>query len=196
MFDEGTENSLIHGVLTPGLQSLISGVFVLCFMGSFTWLVKTVNPVSVGLTCGCGVMSGVWFWLLRGWVREKQGLLTVAEPEHHTFQNVRLEVKQQNQLLFIDLPAEPEQLVNLADGVLHGASMSELTWCGRNKPFSISQFRGLRAELIRRGLAVWRNETAPAQGVELTLPGKAVFRRFLSMAEQHPTLNPGDRWTS
>ena len=194
MSEEGTENSITHGVLTPGLQSLISGVFVLLFMGSFTWLVKSFTPLSVGLTFGSGVMSGVWFYLLRFWVRERLGLL--AEPAPYPIENVRVELKQQNQMLFIDLPCEPSQVLELAEGVVNGVSLSENTWCGRGKPFSISQFRGLRAVLLKRKLAVWRNEHSPSQGVELTLPGRAVFRKYLTVAEQHPTLDAGDTWNS
>lgn len=41
------------------------------------------------------------------------------------------------------------------------------------------QFERLRIEAVNRGLLVWRNPDAHAQGVELTQAGKHVFQRLL-----------------
>ena len=200
MSDE-TENSIIRGVVTPGLQAFLSGLTVTCFVGSFAWLVTSGNPGAVVLTCGTLSMSSVWFWLLNGWVLERRfqlGMSEVSQAEPvAAIENIRVEISQQNTLQFIDLPVQPEQLVELASGVLSGASMSELTWCGSGRPFSISQFRFLRAELLKRGLVEWRSEHSPSQGVELTRVGRHVMRRFMFLAEQNtPTLTSGDRWNS
>ena len=90
---------------------------------------------------------------------------------------------------FIDLPAGPEQLRKLADGLLSGRQFALSAWSGAGAPFSRSEFERLRDELIKRGLARWRNANAQAQGAELTLPGRAVLRRFSSEASSlSPTL--------
>ena len=84
---------------------------------------------------------------------------------------------------FLDLPAEPGQLITLADGLVNGLSLSEGSWTGSGAPFSRSQFRTLRDALIYSGLARWKDERYRAQGVILSPAGRAVMRRFASMSD-------------
>lgn len=95
---------------------------------------------------------------------------------------VKVQIKHEpNRTQFIELPCSEDQLVELAKGVLQrGVPLSEGVWCGRMKPFSKAQFHHLRDEMLKRGLVAWRNEGAPAQGVEVLEPGIRTFQSVLA----------------
>lgn len=93
---------------------------------------------------------------------------------------VHVEVSDLNerQWRFMDLPGTPEALQELARGVLAGKTLAEAEWTGTGRPYTRNEFRDLRAQLLERGIVTWRNEKHPAQGVELTRPGRAVFEQL------------------
>ena len=119
------------------------------------------------------------------------GYIGYPNPEPVALPPLRVEVFEDEgrRAAFIDLPY-PERLPKLAAGLAAGRQFAESTWTGRDGLFSRSEFGNLRGELIRRGLARWKNLDAPAQGVELTSPGKAVFQRLAGLGS--PSL-PGEK---
>lgn len=98
---------------------------------------------------------------------EMQQMVTVEviDPEH-------------NRVGYFDVPGGTDALYKLACGLLAGRTFSEAEWTGAGQPYSRGEFRKLRGELLERGLIIWRNPRAPAQGVELTLAGRHVFARI------------------
>lgn len=103
-----------------------------------------------------------------------------AEPEP-TPQPLRVELYQDGgrQGDFIDLPYR-DRLPALASGLLAGRQFSQTAWTGGGQLFSRAEFEELRGELLRRGLARWKNENAPAQGLEVTPAGRAILKRIAS----------------
>jgi hypothetical protein len=81
---------------------------------------------------------------------------------------------------FLDLPGTSDQLSALARGMLAGR-LAESDWTGRGGLYSRADFRALRGQLLDRGLLAWRNVDAPAQGLELTHAGRAVFTRLVEL---------------
>jgi hypothetical protein len=79
---------------------------------------------------------------------------------------------------YINLPAEPEQLAQLADGLSQGYSLSINKWTGRGKPFTRSQFETLLDVFHTRGLAAPLSAKSPNSGYALTVAGKHVISRF------------------
>jgi hypothetical protein len=77
-----------------------------------------------------------------------------------------------------DLPATDKQLTALAAGINAGVPFAEAYWTGRGGPFSVKQFRSLRAELVRRKLLAAANPDAPAQGYALTAAGRAILKHY------------------
>jgi hypothetical protein len=78
-----------------------------------------------------------------------------------------------------DLPGEPDALRMLATGVLKGhRPFTEEIWAGKNKPFSIPEFRELRKRGMKLGFFEYVNPKAPAQGIKLTEKGEALFAEF------------------
>jgi len=189
MDPENARGGIIGAVIIPTCQAVITG----CSLGAVTFslglIMAVPRPDQASLLVASCTSAVTWIALLKRW-------LQVAYSENVTQRytaRVRVEVSGNGgrSLQFIDLPANEQQLLALANGVLSGATLSEGAWSGSGRPFTRAEFRALRDELIRRNLATWRNPEAPAQGVELTLPGKAIMRRFASMAEPSPTLKPG-----
>ena len=56
---------------------------------------------------------------------------------------------------------------------------------GGGRPLSKSEFHQLRDLFFARGLARWRNEQHPTQGIELTTYGKSVMRRVREERTTH-----------
>lgn len=94
-----------------------------------------------------------------------------------------VEVAEGRSTRFVELEVEPDQAARFARGVLAGRPLAEASWTGRGALFSRSEFRGVRDELLERGMAVWVNERAHAQGVVLTAAGRAVFRRLADLPD-------------
>ena len=184
--------SIVADLLVPLGQALVTG-------GLLAGLLVFVSPRwsrAGPLTCSrCGrsrrlaITASAWLVLLGQtrrllWAverltgRDLDGDGQAGEP-----QVIRVEVTNGKQEVYLDLPGKPQALATLARGVLNGRSFAEDTWSGRGGLFSRSEFRQLRDTLIERGLAVWRNPNAKAQGVELTAAGRAVFRRLAELSE-------------
>jgi len=197
-----SENAYFHtmqvAVLYPLLQSLITGVIIGLAVVAFAWYVSWPKPWSLGLLIASLTQCAAWLislarwhrWVykledLTGWDLNRDGQIG-NRPDP-----IRVEVIQQEgrQVDFIDLPASQEQLISLASGLMIGAPFAETHWTGERAPFSKGEFHQVRDTMIRRGLARWVNPRAHAQGMELTAPGRAVMRRFASMAGRPPTLS-------
>jgi len=162
--------------------ALGSGFVSLVAVGLLAWAVGVTVRVALGVAGGVILvvlavfMRRVW----QGWFQvETVRPATRPEPAQRR-DRVEVEVSEpgEKRMSFLDLPGSAEQLAQLASGVLAGKPFSEGTWSGGARPYTRAEFRQLRGDLLERGLLTWRNDSAPAQGVELTAPGRAVFRKI------------------
>ena len=121
-------------------------------------------------------MRRVW----EGWFQSETVMAAVPPqmPQNRDRVEVEVSTPGEKRMAFLDLPGNGQQLGQLARGALAGRSFSEGEWTGSGGPYSRADFRQLRGDLLARGLLEWRNDSAPSQGVELTAPGRAVFRRL------------------
>jgi hypothetical protein len=187
--------SVFAGVAVPALQALVTGLFsglAACALGLlYKWDQASLTALAIG------AVAALLTWTLaaRHWQRVlelREGIdlqpdsLPGAEPESIT----RVTVVNQEGTSgdYLDLPCNKDQLITLAAGLLRGESFSLGAWTGRGRPFSRAEFERLRAELLARGALEWRNQAAPAQGLALSAPGKALMRYYASMADDPPTL--------
>ena len=89
------------------------------------------------------------------------------------------------------LNASTRQLEQLSIGLIVASDpFSEKRWSGRGKPFSVNQFRDLRDEMVRRGLACLVNEKDPRQGYTLTRVGINLLKRYLPHSPAEDELTP------
>lgn len=182
----------------PLLQSLVTGALCGMSITALCWALEWPNPGKLGLVGSLLITTGMWAASLSSWMRRIERILGVdlngdgyigqvpmaAPPE-----SLRIEVihDQGRSAQFIDLPS-PDKLPLLAAGLLAGRQFSQSVWTGQSGIFSRSEFEELRAELLKRNLARWKNADSPSQGVELTPPGRAVFRRLAQSLQSSPTL--------
>ena len=194
-------DSLRDGVIVPILQALTTGALSGLALGGVLWLAGVESAWRWSVALIPVVWLAVWLLSLSHWRASLEKLLQrdlngdgvigeqpvriIKQPSPEV--RVILERDNGRETDFIDLPAQPEQLRQLADGLLSGRQFALSAWSGAGAPFSRSEFERLRDEMIRRGLARWRNERAQAQGLEVTAPGRAVLRRFASDASSLPT---------
>lgn len=186
---------ILTGWLLPLLQAattgLLTGAAAHALASLFSW------QQSPGFAFGLSVAALAWLRYRPGntvtaddasWPTWQNFFPTQQNTEPAQAQTVRVEVieEQGRKGQYIDLPATAGQLQRLAAAVLRGASLSEGQWTGAGAPFSRAEYRQLREELIRRGLASWRNPHAPAQGFELTAAGRAVMRRLADLQTTTP----------
>jgi hypothetical protein len=172
------------GVLIPTFQSLISGLLagLVVLAGSLVW------GYSSGWALLAGAVVACWSWLLLlgRWHRIAAHLAGIKEPEPVERPNpsdvVRVELISDNghSWQFADLPTDRERLEKLARGVVQGTGLSEGVWTGSQGPYSLAEFRALRAELIKRGVVRWVNPRSHNQGV---VPSPAGLRVFAHIAQ-------------
>ena len=180
------QDSLLDGFIVPALQALFGGLlFGLCTGGIVALAKVQVNPWAAGALAGCLFTLGNFLVFRERWSWRLERILGVdlngdnvigrpAPPE-----TVRIEMIENGgqDVQFIDLPSA-DKLPALASGLLQGRQFSQAVWTGGGQLFSRGEFEALRAELLRRGLAAYRNPQAPAQGLVLTAAGRAIFKRL------------------
>jgi len=189
-------SSLESDVWIPLLQALIISAAWMLLVGLALGLVIYWTSLPWWLvpltTTGVGVV--IFALQVTGFIRERRELLwkreetesrdldgdnVIGKPEPVTLTvEVATKTNRGRQIQIVNLGIPPEKAVALARGTLNGRSFSEADWTGRGKPFSRREFKALRSTLVERGLVAWRNPSAPAQGVELTRVGRAVFERL------------------
>ena len=193
--------NLESDVAAPGIQAAVSGLIAGIGRGGIAAALGAAHPWAIGLGVGAGALGVAWFVLLRdqrallwevetltGADLDRNGV--VGKPEQSPTVRVEIEERKpkgRGSLSFVHLPCTPEQLETLARGALNGKPLSESAWTRKGRPFSRREFSKVRDELVERGLVRWVNPAAHAQGLELTLTGRAVFRRIVE-APPRPTL--------
>jgi len=200
----GGGSGITAPVTIPLLQSLITGMFagiaagVVCAVIGFDF-----SAWAGGAVVGVLVTFGSWLTFRGHWQAVIERALGVdfngdgiiGEPQAPTLPEpapLRIELLQDNGARgdFIDLPYR-EKLPELASGLLSGRQFSQTVWTGGGRLFSRAEFENVRGEMIRRGLARWKNPAAPAQGAELTPAGRAVLRKLAGRDSPSPTGRDG-----
>jgi hypothetical protein len=181
-------------VLLPGAQAALSGFAAAVIAGSMSFYFGNDKYLVVAFLAGGVVfllawMGGVMWW--RGRIVGKVKEPGPAQVYPSTATRVEIVASDPSGVYlagaWADLPVDLPKLIKLARRVvLDRASFSMADLCGRHKPLSRSEFEELRLEFIARGLLVWCNPEAHAQGCELTRAGGAVLRHLSDMPLNTP----------
>jgi hypothetical protein len=172
---------LLQAVITGGLAAVCAFSLVLVFRMDVSAL-AVAGVVFAVVTFGAWMSyRGRWQWVIEKYLGvdlDRDGFIGQPEPVHQLPPlRVIVEEDQGRHAEFIDLPY-PEKLPQLAAGLLAGRTFNQTAWTGHAGIFSRAEFDSLRDTMIERGLLVWKNPEAKAQGVVLTAPGRAVMRRL------------------
>lgn len=178
-------DDVVRAVILPFCQAVITGLFAGLF--SLAVCMLAIWPNEYALAFGLGVTLATWLHFRASWSRVIEQMLLPQpawEPAPKPIPTTRIELTQEKDGYYsgeyIDLNCQPDQLRQLAEGVEAGKPLTVGVWTGAGAPFTRPQFEQLRAELIRRNLAVWRNPKAPQQGFALTVAGVKVIKKFAS----------------
>jgi hypothetical protein len=191
-----TEKQFLHtlnaGVGLPLAQAVVtSGAFMLT-AATLIYAFDGMDYIKPMIITGVLTFVFVWIGLQRRWLtltnlERLTGLdldnnKVIGEPP-----KVRVQVDEVTPqgtihvTKLFDLPATPTQLHALATGLLEeGMGLSEKEWTplAEGKPFSLKQFRDLKAEMIKRGMVVQVNSKSVNLGHTMTVMGKKVLERY------------------
>jgi hypothetical protein len=185
MFDE--YSTVKAGCVIPALQAVFTGALFALLVFGWGLALETEKAWLLALLLGSLAALLTWLWALRAWLatvypsQSEPG--EVTEPAA-----VRVEVIEQAGAVgsFLELPIEQARMVEVAQMLEAGAAFSLSALGGAGKALTRSEFESLRELFIARGLARWVNGRARNQGVELSGSGRALVRRFASMAGKPP----------
>jgi len=173
-------------VLVPTAAAIMSGLFAGAFASVvWGWL---GGAGMLEMFAQVAVLTGASLWfvlLLRCWqmleMVEEQPVAEVAEAELPVMARppLRVEVESANTIRNADLQATDSQLAQLAEGLLRGQPLTEARWTGASNPFSVDQFREIRAEMQGAGLIRPKSEKDARQGFALTPSGRAAMRKLV-----------------
>jgi hypothetical protein len=177
-----------RGCLLPLLQSLISGTLTALLTFSVALWQEWPRAEYIAFAAGAAGACAWWWWNILTW--RHVAFPELAQPVFYdepvqaqpVTSRVKVELHQDENrhVQIADIDASPDQLRQLAEGLLQGQTFSEGAWTGAGRPFSKAEFHQLRTALVKRGWVTMRNPNAPAQGFCLTRPGAAVMRSFAS----------------
>lgn len=191
-------------VLVPFLQAVITGAFVAVALGIGAgvvahwqswpwwyalaaagggWLLVAALTWSQLLADSRDLLRKVETWSNRD-NRDLDGDGEIGEPKDTPARTVRLEVEQrgdgnQRSSFFHDLPTEPALFTTWASAAVNGQSLALSHWTGNGRPFARSDYEALLDFMQRAGVVTWINPDAPAQGRQITKPGKAALQAWL-----------------
>ena len=166
---------VVSDVITPLLQAGVSGAFA-------AGLAHVASDEAPLLPVGLVVAAGVWAYLLTDHVRQlwqierwlgrdlnSDNVVGPPEPERV----VRVEVKSQNRMRWVDLPIGDKQLAEVARAVL--VLRKPFSRRGLAEELSQDQYRQLAGVMVGAGLLV---ETANNKR-ELSAAGRQLLRQML-----------------
>jgi hypothetical protein len=187
---------MFRAVIIPAAQAAVTGFWTfiaglsMCALGGWPWYDAAIIAGLAGLA------AWVYFW--SWWARiimadtyppvEVMRREEPEEPAEPQTVKVVITENQGRDTSFIDLPATPSQLLELAQGIENGRMLSGRTWAGNGGLFTDGEWTKLRDSMISRGLAAWNNPRAYNQGFNLTVAGVHVFRKIA----KRPPLSEGE----
>jgi hypothetical protein len=182
--------SILAAVILPAAQAALTGglvgVSVGSLVGGLAMIGEVKQPALLGALCGlvsgCLVATVAWFRFRGEWretvlmVEEALGMDLDGDGRAGRIEPAtKIEWAEGSSLRYDELPCSDEQLTQVARKVLSGVSLSQ----GNLSPIfggSRAAVQEFQARLVERGYCRYRNSRAPAQGIEPTAKGMAMFR--------------------
>ncbi|SRR6266498_2516572 len=196
------EKQFLHtvgaGAWLPLLQAFITGVILFVLAAAFCYVFNVWDWFAPSLIIGAVAMVAMWLVLQFRWLDltklervmgadlngdGRVGPVQTRRSVHVQIDHIKGPGHLESGKMF-DLPISEEQLLELARGTLAGIPFAEKKWCGAGLPFSLNEFRWLRAELIKRELLQMANVRDVRQGYVWT---EEAMRFFEELRDVSPT---------
>jgi len=189
------DHSYLHTVQAGALLPLIQSGIIAIALGVLTFILaysaRSRDPLVWAGVVTLIVFIAAYLFLQRHWLTLTAERMTgldlnrdgqIGKPVPAPIARIEVMTRDSRGNLkqgsFYNLPASEAQLRSLAAGITAGVTFAESYWTGRGSPFSLRQFRALRAEMIRRGLLVQTNPSSANQGFSLTPEGETIFQHY------------------
>lgn len=195
-------------VAVPFVEALISGIFAGIPVGLFIAFILVMGHLDWGNSALIGLVGlilttyVVAWWSWHGHLRDYKSLLwytEFAEGPEQQVENKQVHearVKVNNHWRYCDLPFDrdnPQALVSFAQGVSSGVTPFSERGAGRHG-YSVQRFNELRDNLIRGGLAYWKDAGNKKLGLGLTRGGIALLRNIANNPPADDYEPDGDDW--
>lgn len=193
---EGTHKlfSIESGVYVIFFQACITGVLI----GTLLFSISLLFHWPAWIISSFGVTGGTllsWLFYRGAWMRTVNALVGVPaapppaeqEPQEPQEYNYTLKVPivspDGRSGQFATFPASPRQMKYLGVQMMKpGATFSENYLCG--EVITRKELAKIRAEMLSRGLAVWKSPRDTARGIILTSGGNSCMKFFAGMTPE------------
>ena len=173
--------SVPSDVVVPALRALVWGfppsvlaLVVLRYYGWPWWIAALVWVVM--FMAAWWLEAGSWhstLWIVeRATNQDVNGDGVVGQPQ--TVVKIERDDGWQN----VHFAQPPDKLAVFASGVLSGKPLAEGSWIGGNGPFSLSEYRAMRDELLAVGAIRWLDPEKRNRGLEVTPAGRRILGRL------------------
>jgi hypothetical protein len=185
--------------ITGALAGLLVTLVCLKYRVTDWWFIGLIVMSGVTIVMW-GALQKHWFSLTTVKLENMTGLDLnrdgkIGQAKTHS---VRVNIHESNDNGYqqrtqaVNLPIDEQTLATFASALLGGRPLTEREWAGSGKPLSIEQFREMRGEMLKRGLAALSNPKSPQQGYKLTRAGRAVMEHFAALGQTPSPTPPAD----
>jgi hypothetical protein len=175
----------------PAAQALFTGFVIWALVYAICWAAGLPRPGVIGLCFGLLAILIMWLIAINSWhsAAYYQPQVYVSQPEIVEAEQydmlpeptpIRVRITDADGMgeTWSSLPCTEPQMRALCAGLAAGVPFAYANWCGAGKPFSRTEFEGVRDEMLQRNLIRWVNPTSRQAGVELSPGGRALVRTF------------------
>jgi hypothetical protein len=179
--------NIVFALFTGGLLAVLSMALAIAAGLSFKWVIVSM------LVAGAAGANAMWFFLVHLWVRIRSQLEmftgvdinndgVVGKPETSMWMlDVKPDTLRPTQKR-INIPGTEDQFYAFLRGGGLSGQTAEGVWMGPGRVYGL-EFRELRANLMDRDLAVWKNPDHHAAGWSWTPTGERFCQKFIEQYE-------------
>lgn len=174
---------IVQAVLIPLLQALITGGFILVLVNAGMTLIgwPAPYPMNAGKLVGAFVALFSWLSYIDRFYKALMGIYMQErkdkQPRDFQFKVPAFQANG-HEGFFLDLPFDQEKFAEVCKFMVrHDLDFSQAGLSGPGKPLSRSEFQAMRAELIGKGLAQWKNRSK-SQSTQLTPSGRGIVKHY------------------
>ncbi len=183
-------------VILPLWQAVITSILGMLGAGVVLYLFDAIDYVKPILVTGAVVLVLTWLYLQRRWLNltmlethlrmdiNGDGAIGAKRDDAPRSIRVQVDTLEANghihQSQMFSLPCDENELEQIAVAYRNGVPFSEKEWTGKGKPFSVSRFREIRTEMLKRGMMAPASAKSERQGFVFTKAGLAILNHYAS----------------
>jgi len=181
-------HTFVAGAALPFIQASITAFVVMVGVVIMLYVFDSIDFVKPMIITGGLTFVVTWLALQRRWLKltdlEKifgtdlndDGV--VGEPKQIRIQLDEVQNGHIRQTQMFTLPCDEDELILIAERVRAGIPFSEKEWTGAGKPFSVSRFREIRSEMLKRQMLVPASAKSGKQGYVFTRAGQGLLNYY------------------